>query len=165
MEEDARTLYTPETLAALRSRERRCLRGALLLAGLTLAVCIALCFGIRTRNAPLRQGLVIACSALGSWMTVLLVDRGLLPARREAAHEEGVARAAAETHTGRVARLEPWFTIPKSVTFVPVVLEEAEGEVSLKLNARFLAGFPEAGRRVRLQVRRGYITGWEVEPR
>ena len=156
-------LYSPESVKAHRGRARRAGRAALLTALGALAVCIALCFGITTRNAGLRQGLVIALSALAGWAAVLLTENGMITARREAAHEEGVLREEETVCAGPVKAVGKPFQIPKSIAFVPVTVETEDGETELKLNARFRKTFPGAGRKVRLRVRRGYITAWEAE--
>ena len=155
--------YTPESVRALESLERRFLTAAVLTASLGLAVCAALCFGVRTRNADFRRTLVICLSALSAWTAVELTVQGTLPARREAAHENGVMREEETAAAGKVVRLEKDFRIPKSIAFTAVTLEGPEGEIPLKLNARFRKGFPPPGRTVRVRVRRGYIMAWEEE--
>lgn len=155
--------YTPESVWNLRNRERRFLLAAVFSACLALALCTALCFGVRTRNADFRRTLTVCLSALGSWAAAELILQGALPARREAAHEEGVMREAESAAAGRISRLDKDFQIPKSIAFTPVTLEGPDGGISLKLNARFRKRFPQPGRTVRARVRRGYITAWEEE--
>ena len=155
-------LYSPEGVQRLRERSRTARALALLTAGLTLAACIALCFVLRTENAGRRQVLVIALSTLGSFTALCLAAEGALPARREADHEAGVLQEAPEERTGTVDRIAPAFRIPKSIAFHAVTLDTAEGQISLKLNARYRKGFPEAGQRIRAEVRRDYVTAWEV---
>ena len=156
-------MYTPLEAEALRGKAKKAGWAALCLTAAALAGCVLLCMGIRTRNAPLRQAAVIALSTLAGWAAIALVEGIRIPALREAAHEEGVLREAAEGHEGVILTLGDRMVIPKSIAFVPVTLGEVGGETALKLNARFKKAFPAAGTRVRVETRRGYITGWEAE--
>ena len=156
-------MYTPRDAEALRGKAGKAGRAAIILGALALVGCVALCLGIRTRNAPSRQAAAIALSALAGWAVLWMLEGVRTPALREAAHEEGVLREKAERHEGVIRPLGDRMVIPRSIAFVPVTLEEAEGEAALKLNARFRKVFPAAGTRVRVETRRGYITGWETE--
>ena len=156
-------LYMPEDRQALRAKGRRFRLAAIIVGILTLIVCVRLCFGITTRDAALRLALVIACSTLGSFVAVCLLEWGMLPARREASHAEGILQEAEEPVSGRIQALAPAFSIPKSITFHTVSLETEHGPRQLKLNARFRRDFPAPGKYVRLAVRRGYIAAWEVD--
>ena len=162
MEQKMKTLYTPEGVRRLRARAEKARRGAVILAAACLAGCAALCFGVRTRNAAARQTLAIALSTAGSWGAVCLWAGIRTPALREAAHEEGVLKETAETRVGEILRVGEPVAIPKSIAFRTVALREGGEEVSLKLNDRAARDFPAAGRRIRAEVRRGYITAWEA---
>ena len=153
--------YTPESVRRLRDRARRAVAAAAGAGAAALCGCIALCAGVRTANAGTRLTLTIALSALGLFTAVTLLEDVRKPALREAAHEEGVLREAAVTAEGRIAAVGDPHPIPKSITFLPVTLETADGAVSLKLNARLAGDFPAEGRRVRAETRRGYLTAWE----
>ena len=160
-------LYSEEGTAALRSRARRAGRAALATAAVCLAGSVAMCFGVRTRNADLRQLLAIFVSALGGWATIGLWEGVRLPAAREAEHEAGVMRAPEEKRRGEILSFGARVAIPKSIAFLPVTFrteDKTEGEtLNLKLNTRFEKDFPAPGTHVRLETRRGYITGWEEE--
>ena len=162
MEDTMKNLYTQEGVQQLHSRAEKALRAAVILGAVCLAGCIALCFGIRTRNAETRQLLVIALSTAGSWGAVCLWAGIRIPALREASHEEGVLKEAAEAHTGEILQVGEAYAIPKSIAFRTVTLREGEEEVPLKLNDRAARGFPAPGRLIRTETRRGYITAWEA---
>ena len=87
-----------------------------------------------------------------------------VPSKREADHTEGVLREEVKEITGAVGQVAPAFRIPKSIAFHKVTLETPDGPVFLKLNARHRKGFPETGERIRAEIRREYITAWEVIP-
>ncbi len=153
--------YTPEGAEAWRRKAGTVSGLTAGIAAVTLAGCAALCFGVTTENAEGRlQGTVILFS-LGLFAVWTLLREARKPALREAEHEEGVLKSPSEVREGCVREIGQPHPIPGSITFLPVVLEEKGEPVSLKLNARFRKEFPAAGAEVRLETRRGYITGWE----
>lgn len=157
-------LYTAEEVRRLREKSGKARKLAVLAGTVALAGCIALCFGLRTENAARRQMAVIALSALGSFTALCLFAEYAVPSKREADHTEGVLREEVKEITGAVGQVAPAFRIPKSIAFHKVTLETPDGPVFLKLNARHRKGFPETGERIRAEIRREYITAWEVIP-
>ena len=157
-----KNLYTREGIEQLRRRAGKALLAAAVLGATALAGCAGLCFDIRTRNADARRAMVIALSTLGSWGAVCLWAGIRTPALREAEHEEGVLKEPPETHAGEILGVGNAFAIPKSIAFRTVTIREGEEDVSLKLNDPAARDCPAAGRRIRAEARRGYITAWEA---
>lgn len=153
--------YTPERAASWRKKAGRVALLAAGTAAVTLAGCTALCFGVTTENAEGRLRGTVILFALGLFAVWTLLREGRKPALREAEHEEGVLKAPPEERKGFIRGIGQPHPIPGSITFLPVMLEEKGEPVSLKLNARLREAFPAAGTGVRLETRRGYITGWE----
>lgn len=157
-------IYTPERIETLRKKAGKAAWTAAVLAGTALLACIALCIGIRTANADLRRILVILISACGSAAAVFLLERIRLPALREAAHEEGVLKETPEVYQGIIMDRGTAFSIPKSITFLPVKIQEEGKEIALKLNAEWADRFPLVGSALQAEARRGYIVAWEALP-
>ena len=155
--------YTPEGVQHLEKRAGKARRAALLAAAAGVLLSAAMCFGVRTENAGIRQALATAMTAAGLWAAVFLTEERALPLKREAEHEAGVLREAPEYLRGTVSAPGAPLRIPKSITFRPVTLRSEGREISLKLNAELAGAFPPEGTALRAAVRRGYITGWEAD--
>ena len=156
-------LYSPENIHLLRNRARKATIAAAVVLALVLIGCMALCFGIRTRNADTRRLIAIVLSALGGWIIIGLMEGVRVPCLREASHEEGVLSHVPESHQGVILSLEKAVAIPQSIVFLPVSLLEGDQKISLKLNTRHQKVFPSPGQFVTVETRRGYITAWEGE--
>ena len=169
-----RKLYSMETIRLEKQHARNGLLLAAVLGLVSLAVCVALCFGVRTANAQTRRIAVISVSTLGGWAVILLTKGRILPELRESRHEDGILLGVRDSSTGRFLRETPEnhageilavgevFRIPKSISFFPVTLREGEEEVLLRLNARNRADFPPVGSHLLATSVRQYITEYEV---
>lgn len=167
-------LYSMETIRLEKQHARNGLILAAVLGLVSLAACVALCFGIRTANAETRRTAVITVSTLGGWAVILLTKGRILPELREYRHEEGILlgirddstgrflQETPENHAGEILAVGEIFRIPKSISFFPVTLREGEEEIRLRLNARNRADFPPAGAHVLVTSVRQYITEYEV---
>ncbi|MBQ3705442.1 MAG: hypothetical protein II888_03225 [Clostridia bacterium] len=153
--------YSPEGISKLKDSARKA--GIVAWAVLAAAVlgCAALCLGIRTANAESRKLLAIMLSALGECAAIVLWEAVRRPSLREAAHEAGVLKQPEKIHQGRVLSIGEKHSIPRSIAFLPVTVQEEGGETALKVNARFLGELPEIGKDIRAVSRRGYLTAWE----
>ena len=157
-------LYSEEETRRRSARVKTAKIIALAVGAVALAACVALCFGVRTKNAAERQWITVGVSCLGGWVAILLLDLLIIPQGRQAAHEEGILRDGAaqrETFEGTVVSVGALRRIPRSAAFYPVTVANPAGEeMQLKLNPEKAKGFPAAGSAIRGVTSRKYITAY-----
>lgn len=154
--------YTPQGAERKKSGSRAAGFAAVGLCAAALALCVFLCFGVRTANSTPRRIAVILISSLAGFGAIALAELIHLPEKREASHEEGVLRESAEIHSGEIQSAGAEVRIPKSISFFPVMLREGEKTLSLRMNSRYRSFLPPEGSSVSVETARGYIIGIET---
>ncbi len=157
-------LYTSEGIAGRRKRAGRARTAAWIISIVTLGAAAALCMGVRTANALIRQWAAIDTLIAGGAAVLLLLETVVIPETREARHEEGVLRERGEDLRGSVVSIGPVFHIPKNIAFVPVGIKGEQGTEQVRLNACWQKDFPPVGTEIRIRTARKYITAADPRP-
>lgn len=155
-------LYTLSEVRSLTRRKNRCRLWALILSVLTAAVCITLCFFVRTGNAGKLQLLVTVVFMLGGWAVILLLRAGYFPAKALKAHCEGMLSGVPDEYRGILTVTGQAIRIPKSVVARRVTLRDGEEEIALSVEDGRAAVLPVTDGPVRVAVVRKFITSVEV---
>ena len=129
-----------------------------------LALCVALCCRVNTLNAARLEKTVIAVSALGGWIALLLFFLLYRPARAEYRHMEGIRQDEAAELRGFLTVFPAETALPRSISVRKARLVTDDGEIDLALDARLARRMPPNGAHVRLTAVRKYITAVEVLP-
>ncbi len=159
-----RFLYTAEEKDALLKKAKRFRTAMWAAAGAGFAICVLLCFFVRTANAGRMQIAVIAVSVLAGWAVILLRALGEEPARADGTHMEGLLSNPEHAfHTGRLTVKAQAVHLPRSIWVRRAVLTGTDGaERSLSVLARKGGELPPRDTVIRVETVRGYIIGWEV---
>jgi len=155
---------TPEAPLRCRARVRRRAGVLLLLVLSALCLLVFLCLSVRTDNVrPLLIASWLSMLFLG-WAALAFYLFSLEPARAELRHLESLLEAEPREAEGVLFRTGDAFRIPKSVPVVKLRLEtEGDAEpLSLNLNAKLESRLPPDGSRVRVPLRRKFVTALEV---
>ena len=151
-----------EAIQKSRDRVRLFTRILAGLAGLMLALFIALCLLTRTGNARMMLYLAMISTVLAGWGLIALWQFGAEPARAKERHLTGLAEAEKEIREGRIFLTDDSFRIPASVRVRKVRLETETEDFSLNLNEELVRRMPPDGSLVRAETARKFITGLEV---
>lgn len=156
------SFYTPQDARRYRLRARASLAVACALTAVAWLVCAFLCARVRTANAGLLFRWVMGLSTGSGWIAIVLLTMVFRPAQAESRHMAGILKEqAAEEYEGVLTLLPDEFQIPRGIRVRRGTLDDGNGTVSLRLDARFTRQLP-AGQRLRVRAVRQFITGFEV---
>lgn len=156
------SLYTFTEVETLSRRKAGCRLWALILSAVTLSVCAALCFLVRTGNAGKLQLIITGIFILGGWSVILLLRLGYFPAKALKAHCEGILSGESEQLQGVLHITDQRIRIPKSIVARRVTLHSGDTEISLNVEDSRADRIPTSDMPVRMTVVRKFITSVEV---
>lgn len=154
-------LYSKAEAEAGLKRAKICLIAAGVSLAAGLIVCILLCQGVTTRNAPSRQLWTVCIAAASGWLAILLYMLGTRPAKAAGSHAAWMLSETPEAVAGEAQLMPGVMHIPHSIDIRKVRVRVGEDSVTLNLNAAKAARFPAGGRMTLYTVRK-YIVGYEV---
>lgn len=156
------SLYSSSDISSLSRRKKVCLRLSLILSVLTVTVCTAICFFVRTSNAGKLQLAVTVFFTLGGWAVILLLRLGYFPAKAAEAHCAGILSAEPAELCGILRLTGQRIRVPKSILVQHAVLHTENEEILLSVEDSRAALLPACDAPVRITVVRKFITSFEV---
>ena len=156
-------LYLPNEADHLSRRAAACRNAAWAVGMIGLAVCTALCFGIRPTNTVRRLTAVISISTLAGWAVILLVSIGFRPQYGAARHIRRLETEEMAEYSGILQKNSMLFQIPGSIVVQKIQLLQGDESRTLNVDARKRSLLPENGTHVHVQCRHSFITAFEVE--
>lgn len=156
-------MYTAEETERVRARTLSCRTMMRAIAAAAFALCVAICFFVRTGNAARLQGIVIAVSTLSGWTVILLRAFCYVPGRALYTHMEGtLAAQCRDVYEGTITLERGTTRLPRSIWIRRVTLTDGEERIALSVLAEKARELPPDGTRVRVETVRKYIMGWEA---
>lgn len=132
------------------------------MAGIALAVFVALCLLTGTGNARYMLIAAMTAAIVSGWIVIGLWLFALEPARAEARHLAGLKEAEKRVVEGRLFLTGDSFRIPGSVRVRKARLETENETLSLNINEKLTGNMPPAGSLVRVEIARKFIIALEV---
>ncbi len=158
--ETIRDLYSPEDISRLQKKIKREWAWVLGGAGLTLALCVALCCLTTTANWRRMELAVIAVSTLGGWFVIYRRLYGLRDGRHELQHAEYLRDEPRSLLRGRLGVTKERMRIKNSIRFRVLTLEDGEQVRRLKVNENRVKALKEwDGKPVTVSLAGGYVAG------
>jgi len=158
-------LYTAAEAAKTIRNRKTCLWLTCAAAGLTLIACVGMCVLTNTGNAAVMERRTIVTAILGGWLSIWLLLNPLAALRAEEKHNDTIARGREEAEylTGSVTIEQQVICIAKSIDIQKLRVETGTEQRRVNIHCRRAKALqPLQGKRLRLQVIHGYVTGWEV---
>ena len=158
--ETIRDLYSPEDISRLQRKIKREWVWVLGGAGLTLALCVALCCRTTTANWRQMELAVIAVSTLGGWFTIYRRLFGLAESRHELQHAEYLRNEPRTQLRGRLGVTKEKLRIKNSIRIRILTLEDGGQIRRLKVNENRVKALKEwDGKLVTVSLAGGYVAG------
>ena len=133
---------------------------AIMLALITLAVCIWFCVNVNTANALSQLVKTMIVSALGGWAVITLRITAIKHYKYAAAHCEAILKGEEERTEGRFAVSDTVTRIYRGVSFYRVRVND-EAESNMSIYSRYRKRFDES-RAAAVYTVYGFITAYEV---
>ena len=158
--ETIQELYSPEEISRLEKRIKRERVWVLLLAGLTLGLCVLFCCLTTTANAERMELAAIITSTVGGWLTIYRRVFGLQETRHELEHARHLCDAERELAKGKLTVTGERLRIKNSIRIRMLTLENEKEKRRLKVNETRVKRLKEwDGKTVTLSLAGSYAAG------
>lgn len=154
--------YTQEYVLNLKKKRKLVLISDIIAALLCAAVCVTLCFYVNPENQAIIKTVNVIITVLFGWYVLGSIFAFLLPIKARMVHIASVLKADLLIVEGKVTALKDGVTAVRYVKVTQVTMDCSAPDI-FNWDESFGAFPADAGKRIKLSVRSGYICACEVD--
>ena len=161
MKQETVELYHAEELTALSKKQKLWRTAAIIIALITLALCITFCVLTEKNNTARMLISAIITSTVGGWIVITIVHFAMADIKAAEKHIKAVLEGEREAVDGHFTLTDERVRIIKGVSMQKVDVEGADRIPSLQLYSGKVKAFPKE-LRGRVYAVHGFIAAYEV---
>ena len=159
------TLYDENMITAYSAKIKKGLLICFLPLGLSLSVCVGLCFLLKSdnENATVLHVINVALTVLSGWLSISVLSGYVLPCVRRRKITEKILSSAKKQVIGKVVSADNYFTLRKGVNVIEIQTEVDGKPFSYYYDTEFEKPQFSVGDVLKMTIADNFVFAYEVE--